>query len=188
MGKFLRKTVILIAAIVLALGVVGCGAVQDLENAFELADEVSGRNAETKSDERPTIWVTETGEYTKPDEVALYIHSYGHLPSNYISKTKARLAGWVNTDGNLWDVAPGKSIGGSEFYDDDGQHPDAPGRKWTECDVNYKGGYRGAERLVFSNDGYIFYTGDHYKTFKLLYEPEEEEEEEAEGSGEAEDR
>ena len=97
------------------------------------------------------------------------MHTYGHLPSNFISKTKARKAGWVNTEGNLWDVLPGKSIGGSEYHNDDGQLPDARGRTWTECDIDYQGGYRGEKRLVFSNDGLIYYTPDHYETFERLY-------------------
>ncbi len=109
--------------------------------------------------------IDENGSYTSKDEVALYIHTYGHLPPNYVSKTKARKAGWVANEGNLWDVLPGMSIGGSEFYNDEGLLPDAPGRTWTECDINYQGGYRGAERIVFSDDGLIFYTDDHYETF-----------------------
>ena len=113
--------------------------------------------------------VTESGEYTDKDSVAEYIHLYGHLPGNYVSKTKARKAGWSSTEGNLWDVLPGKSIGGSEFYDDDDQLPDAPGRRWTECDIDYSGGYRNGKRIVFSNDGLIYYTTDHYKTFERLY-------------------
>ena len=113
--------------------------------------------------------VTENGEYSDKDHVALYIHTFGHLPSNYISKTKARKAGWVNTKGNLWDVLPGKSIGGSEFYNDDAALPDAAGRRWTECDIDYSGGYRNAKRIVFSNDGLVFYTDDHYETFEQLY-------------------
>ena len=111
----------------------------------------------------------ENGEYSDKDHVALYIHTYGKLPSNYISKTKARKAGWVSSKGNLWDVLPGKSIGGSRFYNDDGALPDASGRDWTECDIEYEGGFRGAKRIVFSNDGLIFYTDDHYKTFQQLY-------------------
>ena len=101
--------------------------------------------------------------------MALYIHLYGHLPGNYVSKTKARKAGWVNTKGNLQDVLPGKSIGGSEYNNDDGQLPDAKGRRWTECDIDFDGGFRNAKRIVFSNDGLVFYTGDHYKTFEQLY-------------------
>ena len=61
------------------------------------------------------------------------------------------------------------SIGGSQFYNDEGQLPDKNGRTWTECDINYHGGYRGEERIVFSNDGLIFYTDDHYQTFEQLY-------------------
>ena len=113
--------------------------------------------------------VTEDGRYTDKDRVAAYIHKFRHLPPNYISKTKARRAGWVSTEGNLWDVLPGMSIGGSEFYPEDSPLPQAAGRRWTECDVNYQGGYRGAERIVFSDDGLIFYTADHYRTFEQLY-------------------
>ncbi len=113
--------------------------------------------------------VVESGQYTDKDSVAYYVHTYGHLPSNYVSKTKARKAGWISSEGNLWDVLPGKSIGGSEFYDDDEQLPYKRGRRWTECDIDYEGGFRNAKRIVFSNDGLVFYTGDHYKTFEQLY-------------------
>ena len=115
------------------------------------------------------ITVTKDGTYTSPEEVALYIHTYGKLPSNYISKTKAIAAGWKSTEGNLTEVCPGKSIGGGRYYNDDGLLPEAEGRTYKECDVNYTGGYRGDERIIFSNDGLIFYTKDHYKTFEQLY-------------------
>ena len=115
------------------------------------------------------VSVSEDGTYTSKEEVAAYIHEFGHLPSNYISKSKAKKAGWVSSEGNLDKVLPGMSIGGSVFYNDEGVLPDAPGRNWTECDINYEGGYRGAERIVFSDDGLVFYTGDHYKTFEQLY-------------------
>lgn len=113
--------------------------------------------------------VTENGTYTSKDEVALYIHEFGHLPSNYITKTKAKKAGWDPDSGNLDEVLPGKSIGGGTFYNDDGLLPSAKGRTWKECDINYHGGYRGAERIVYSSDGLIYYTGDHYQTFERLY-------------------
>ena len=115
------------------------------------------------------ITVTEDGHYTSKDEVALYIHTFGHLPSNYINKTNARNAGWDSSEGNLAEVCPGMSIGGSQYYDEEKQLPEKKGRTWTECDINYVSGYRGAERIVFSNDGLIFYTRDHYKTFERLY-------------------
>ena len=117
----------------------------------------------------PDITVQKNGEYTDKDSVALYIHTYGTVPKNFVSKTKARNAGWVNTKGNLWDVLPGKSIGGGGFYNDDGMMPDAPGREWFECDIDYDGGFRNAKRIVYSNDGLIYYTDDHYKTFQRLY-------------------
>ena len=113
--------------------------------------------------------VEKDGWYTSKEEVALYIHTYKRLPGNFINKTKARERGWVASEGNLDEVCPGMSIGGSRFYDDDGQLPYKRGRQWTECDINYHGGFRGAERIVFSNDGLIFYTGDHYETFEQLY-------------------
>ena len=113
--------------------------------------------------------VKESGSYTDKESVALYIHLYGHLPGNYVSKTKARKAGWESEEGNLWDVLPGKSIGGSEFYNDEGELPDKKGRRWTECDIDYEGGYRNAKRIVFSNDGLVYYTDDHYRTFERLY-------------------
>lgn len=123
----------------------------------------------SSSVEEHEMAVEEDGWYNSKEEVALYLHEYGHLPGNYISKNKARKAGWVASKGNLDEVCPGMSIGGSEFYNDEGTLPDARGRTWTECDIAYEGGYRGPERIVFSNDGLIFYTGDHYKTFERLY-------------------
>lgn len=117
----------------------------------------------------PNISVEKNGEYTDKDHVALYIHTYGKVPSNYVTKTKARKAGWVNTDGNLWEVLPGKSIGGGGFANDDYTMPEAPDREWFECDIDYDGGFRNAKRLVYSNDGLIYYTDDHYKTFQRLY-------------------
>lgn len=132
-------------------------------------DEDGGNEAPIDKNRNDGSSIDENESYTSKDEVALYIHTYGHLPSNYISKTKARNAGWVAKEGNLDDVLPGMSIGGSEFYNNEGRLPDAAGRTWTECDINYEGGYRGAERIVFSNDGLIFYTADHYETFEQLY-------------------
>ena len=134
-----------------------------------LEESDAGSAAHDAGGQAATASIDENGSYTSKDDVALYIHTYGHLPSNFISKSKAKKAGWVANKGNLDQVAPGKSIGGSEFYNYEGQLPDAPGRTWTECDINYEGGFRGAERIVFSNDGLVFYTGDHYETFEQLY-------------------
>lgn len=115
------------------------------------------------------ISVEKNGSYTTPEDVAEYIHTFGTLPKNFITKSEAKALGWDNSKGNLWDVAEGKSIGGDYFGNYEGLLPSAGGRKYTECDVNYSGGYRGSERIIFSNDGLIYYTNDHYKTFTQLY-------------------
>jgi guanyl-specific ribonuclease Sa len=101
--------------------------------------------------------------------VARYIHTYGKLPDFYMTKSRARsLYGW--TGGPLDKLAPGMCIGGDTFYNNDGQLPDAPGRYWKECDIDTIGrNERGAKRIVFSNDGLVYYTEDHYDSFELLY-------------------
>ena len=178
-----RRTCAWLVAIALALTACGCTA--DYETAGDSnADERTAESIDTsnqspdsprsagdraETDVGGSLKVSEDGTYTSKDEVARYIHQYGHLPSNFISKTKAREAGWVSSEGNLDEVCPGMSIGGSQFHNDDGLLPDAQGRTWTECDINYEGGYRGGERIVFSNDGLIYYTGNHYSSFERLY-------------------
>ena len=74
-----------------------------------------------------------------------------------------------NSKGNLWEVTNKKSIGGDRFGNREGFLPEADTRKYYECDINYDGGYRGSERIVYSNDGLVFYTDDHYETFEKLY-------------------
>lgn len=123
-------------------------------------------------DDRPVADATESlpedGVYTTKDDVALYIHLYGHLPDNFITKNEAQDLGW--SGGSLEPYAPGKSIGGSHFGNYEGLLPEADGRSYTECDINTMGAdSRGAERIVFSNDGLIYYTNDHYESFTLLY-------------------
>ena len=113
--------------------------------------------------------ISEDGTYTSKEEVAAYIHEYGHLPSNFITKKQAKKLGWVSNEGNLWEVAPGKSIGGDYFGNYEGILPAKKGRDYYECDIDTDGSYRGAKRIVFSDDGLIYYTEDHYKTFELLY-------------------
>ena len=112
--------------------------------------------------------VKEDGQYDQMEEVALYIRLYGHLPSNYITKNEARELGW--TGGSLEPYAPGCSIGGDYFGNYEGVLPKKSGRKYTECDIDTKGKRsRGAKRIVFSNDGLIYYSDDHYESFTLLY-------------------
>lgn len=117
----------------------------------------------------PEELVKEDGTYSSPELVAAYLHNFHKLPSNYITKNEAEKLGWDSEKGNLWDVTDKMSIGGNRFGNYEGLLPEADGRIWYECDVNYNGGYRGAERILYSNDGLIYYTDDHYKTFTKLY-------------------
>lgn len=134
---------------------------------FESGNEASEENPEPEDE---GLTVSEDGEYTSKDEVALYIHLYNHLPSNFITKNEAKDLGWDSSKGNLHKVAPGKSIGGDKFGNREGLLPKKDGRVYYECDIDYKKGSRNAKRIVFSNDGLIYYTEDHYETYELLYE------------------
>ena len=127
---------------------------------------------QTEPSPEPGLTVTEDGVYDSKEEVALYIHLYGHLPSNYITKKEAEALGWPG--GSLEPYAPGKCIGGSYFGNYEGLLPKAKGRSWTECDIDTLGAdKRGAKRIIFSNDGLIYYTEDHYESFELLYGEED---------------
>lgn len=113
--------------------------------------------------------VEEKGSYTSKEEVALYIHTYDKLPNNYITKKDAMRLGWDNSEGNLWKVTDKKSIGGDVFGNFERKLPQQKGRIYYEADIDYTGGFRNAKRIVFSNDGLIYYTGDHYRNFERLY-------------------
>lgn len=117
-------------------------------------------------------FVVKGESYSDKEHVAAYIRAFGELPPNYITKQQARDLGWVASDGNLWQVAPGKSIGGDRYSDYENKLPAMFGRRYYECDIDYNGaknhGRRNEKRIVFSNDGLIFYTGDHYETFEEI--------------------
>ena len=145
---------ITLTAVVLSLSLAACG---------------SGTAQQTDSQDQPQATaISRDGSYTSKEDVALYIHTYGHLPGNFITKKEAQVLGW--SGGSLEPYAPGKCIGGSHFGNYEGLLPEAEGRSYTECDIDTLGaGSRGAKRIVFSNDGLIYYTGDHYESFELLY-------------------
>lgn len=94
-----------------------------------------------------------------------WLQKYGILPDKYIGKKEAKELGWVSVLGNLDEVAPGKMIGGDIYRNRNGHLPKADGRIWYEADINYTGGYRSRHRILYSNDGLIFVTYDHYETF-----------------------
>ncbi len=137
------------------------------KEAAASASPDSGSDAELLSPDGPDETVpplAEDGEYTAPQDVADYLHAYGHLPDNFITKREAQDLGWPG--GNLWKYAPGKSIGGDRFGNYEGLLPKG---RYRECDVNYSGGRRGAERIIYGEDGSIWYTADHYESFTQLY-------------------
>ncbi len=137
-------------------------------------EEEETEPSETPSEPSETAVPTESqsidrnGSYTTAEDVALYIYTYGELPSNFMTKNEARDLGWEG--GSLEPYAPGMCIGGDWYGNYEGMLPETNGREYHECDINTLGASsRGAERIVFSNDGLIYYTPDHYETFTLMY-------------------
>ncbi len=131
----------------------------------EKSDKSSASEAASQS---PSDLIPEDGTYTTKEDVALYIHTYGKLPQNFITKKAAKKLGWQG--GSLEDYAPGKCIGGDYFGNYEGLLPED--KEYHECDIGTLGkSKRGAKRIIYSDDGYIYYTGDHYESFELLYEP-----------------
>ena len=163
-------------ALVMLFSLVGCGADAPVQDDSSLpqqeqqdAQNAPSEDADTLSDDDASApQIDEDGSYTTKDDVALYIHTYGHLPDNFITKKDARALGW--NGGGLDDYADGKCIGGDRFGNYEGLLPDAPGREYHECDIDtLHAASRGAKRIVYSNDGLIYYTEDHYESFILLY-------------------
>ena len=161
-----RKLTALLLLLALLLSLTACGdAAQTIDTVQQAAQTVQ-ELADAQEEETPAI--EEDGTYTTKEDVARYIHTYGHLPENFITKKQAQALGWEG--GSLEPYAPGKCIGGSRFGNYEGTLPEKDGRTYTECDIDTLGASkRGAKRIVFSNDGLIYYTEDHYETFELLY-------------------
>ncbi len=141
------------------------GTAQSSTSSFSASGEKLGAAVTGSEAINTSASVEQDGSYTSKNEVALYIMRYGGLPGNYMTKKEARALGW--SGGSLEKFAPGKSIGGDQFRNYEGALPDKSGRTYTECDID-SGDKRGAKRIIFSNDGLIFYTEDHYETFTLL--------------------
>ena len=140
----------------------------EVSEIISISEETEPEETTVPDETEEVLQVDENGAYTTKQEVAFYIYTYGHLPSNFITKKEAESLGW--SGGSLEPYAPGKCIGGNRFGNYEGLLPEKDGRKYTECDIDTLGAEkRGAKRIVFSNDGLIYYTEDHYETFELLY-------------------
>lgn len=168
-----RRLAAWLLALVMALTLVGCA--DDVGVAFTTGGD--GQTQQEQQDALPPddvasdpeeAVIDETGSYTTKEDVALYIHTYGHLPDNFITKQEAKALGWPG--GSLEPYAPGMCIGGDHFGNYEGLLPEKEGRSYTECDIDTLGAEkRGAKRIVFSDDGLVYYTADHYESFELLY-------------------
>ena len=181
MDKFARRLLALALAVVMLLGLSGCGEeIPNLtEEIFSEAGNTEAAAAKALPDEPETpevleddpgtsdSAVTEGVCYYDLEHVVLYLDQYGALPDNYITKDEARALGWEG--GSVENYLDGAAIGGDRFGNREGLLPEATGRSYTECDIDTNGqSGRGAKRLVFSNDGLYFYTEDHYETFSEL--------------------
>ena len=163
----MKKIISLIGIIILSLSLIACS---DLDLGFEDENSLNpGESVNNESKDSEEDRIDEDGRYSSKEDVALYIHTYGKLPKNFITKREASELGWESNKGNLWDVTDDMSIGGDKFGNREKRLPIEEGRTYYECDIDYEGGYRGSERLVYSNDGLVYYTEDHYESFTLLY-------------------
>ncbi len=182
----MKKIVALLLALVLTFGLFACTAIpletEPLETLPVLTDPVETQPAETEPLETESVETepveteppeTEAlldpdGWYYSAEDVALYLITYGELPCNFITKSEARELGWEG--GSVQKYKEGAAIGGDKFGNREGLLPKASGRQYYECDIDTDGANsRGAKRIVFSNDGLIYYTEDHYESFILLY-------------------
>ncbi len=185
MKKISKILLLLLSALFALTSFTACDGVGEvLDTVGELADIVSdsleGYDSDFTADPSDDILsdsdiadmesalLSEDGSYTTKEDVALYIHTYGKLPGNFITKSEAQSLGWEG--GGLDGYADGKCIGGDRFGNYEGLLPKKDGRTYTECDIDTLGkDSRGAKRIVFSNDGLVYYTDDHYESFELLY-------------------
>lgn len=168
MNRMLRRALSLLLVLMMLVSTATAAASADWRDMLSslLEDVIPTESTDTGDAEED--WLDPDGSYTTKEDVMNYLIQYGELPGNFITKKEAKALGWPG--GNLEPYAPGKCIGGDYYGNYEGLLPKAKGRKYTECDINTLGkSKRGAERIIFSNDGLIYYTNDHYESFELLY-------------------
>ena len=160
---------------------VGCNEAATTETVLPETSETAADemiSEETEYDETEyeeteyEVTIDYDGVYTSKEDVALYLYTYDELPQNFITKKEAKKLGWEG--GYLEPYAPGMCIGGDNFGNYEEILPVEDGVTYKECDIDTLGAKkRGAKRIVFSNEGDIYYTEDHYESFVQLYEGEE---------------
>jgi ribonuclease len=95
------------------------------------------------------------------------LRATGRLPANYVTKSAAVAAGW--TPGKpVGSAIPGAQIGGDVFQNTSSILPSTPGRVWYETDVGLSSTVSRSKqpgtRLLYSNDGLLYVTSDHYNS------------------------
>jgi guanyl-specific ribonuclease Sa len=134
-------------------------------NGTATESKTSSKDEPEAAINEPEATIDENGTYSSKDDVALYLHIYGRLPKNFMTKKEAKKLGWEG--GSLEKYAKGMCIGGDHFGNYEGILPQG---NYHECDIDTLGRKsRGAKRIIYSDDGRIYYTEDHYETFELLY-------------------
>jgi len=126
----------------------------DTSTKTEYSQKNSGENSQENS----------IDHLTKEDVVINYVKENRRLPDYYITKTEARNQGWIASKGNLCEVLPGKAIGGDKFSNREKTLPS--GNQYFEADVNYNCGNRNADRIIYTKNGEVWLTKNHYKTFE----------------------
>ena len=142
---------------------------QDNSYSYETSSKKNQNNFEERksdfSDDNNTS-NNQIDKLTNDEIVVKYLKEHGELPDYYITKSEAKSLGWVPSKGNLCEVAPGRAIGGDIWTNRQKSLPTKSGRRYFEADLNYNCGNRNADRVVFSNDGLVFVTHDHYRNFE----------------------
>jgi len=152
---------LLIAGVIYGLkscGIIGGQKDEPTTSAEQSYEDYSDDEDDFSSD------IDEDGEYTSAYDVAEYIHTYHKLPTNYVKEEKAKAKGWKT---NECPADYGIMIGGRKFKNHEKLLPE--GETYYECDVDYDGNSRGEKRLVYTKDGTVYYTSDHYESFTQLY-------------------
>jgi len=144
-----------------------------IEKRNEISSEVRSHNSETSKSETNINQEFDSEKYsngnsidelTKDEKVIAYVKSNHQLPDFYITKSEAKSKGWIPSKGNLCDVLKGKAIGGDKFSNREKQLP--KGEQYYEADVNYNCGNRNADRIIFTKNGDVWLTKNHYKSFE----------------------
>lgn len=168
----MKKIFAFLLCLLLAVSVLaGCGSDKKTDGTSSAAKNAASASVQKNDNSNANvkqISIDRDGTYTDKVHVTAYINQFSKLPKNYITKAEAKKLGW-QTKGTLDKVAPGKSIGGDRYGNYEKKLPYKNGRSWKECDIDYVKGNRNAKRIVFSNDGLIYYTEDHYNNFQKLY-------------------